>query len=75
MTKQQLDSFLAELTELSARHGIYIRGCGCCGSPRLTDKDQLVAWGGKIMPYKVEFSEGAGERLECLVDEWAPSTD
>ena len=29
--------FLKELTELSHKHKIFIGGCGCCGSPYLTD--------------------------------------
>ena len=30
-------AFLEELTEISIRHGLYIWGCGCCGSPRLNE--------------------------------------
>ena len=33
------NAFLAELTELSRRHGIVIGGCGCCGSPFLEDDE------------------------------------
>ncbi len=31
--------FLEELTALSRKHGIKIDGCGCCGSPYLSDLD------------------------------------
>ena len=29
--------FLEELTALSKKHGVWIGGCGCCGSPYLGD--------------------------------------
>lgn len=32
------EKFLAELTELSRKYGIVISGCGCCGSPDLSDE-------------------------------------
>ena len=37
MDKQEL--FLKELTELTKKYGIYINGCGCCGSPYLTEDE------------------------------------
>lgn len=44
MKKDNLQTFLNELAELSRKHDIYIGGCGCCGSPVLYDsKDQSVA--------------------------------
>lgn len=35
------DEFLKELADLTAKHGLVIGGCGCCGSPFLerTDDD------------------------------------
>lgn len=30
-------AFLKELTALSQKYDIYIKGCGCCGSPYLID--------------------------------------
>jgi hypothetical protein len=33
-------AFLAELSELSRKRGVGIGGCGCCGSPFLTDHDK-----------------------------------
>lgn len=33
MDQAKTAAFLAELTELSRRHGLFISGCGCCGSP------------------------------------------
>jgi len=30
-----VDGFLKELTELTLKYGIQIKGCGCCGSPFL----------------------------------------
>lgn len=32
-----LEKFLEELTALSLKYEIFIGGCGCCGSPFLTD--------------------------------------
>lgn len=29
----RLEEFLKELAELSKKHGLFIGGCGCCGSP------------------------------------------
>lgn len=34
-TQQDLDNFLAALTELSRAHGFEISACGCCGSPHV----------------------------------------
>lgn len=36
MDASKIPSFLADLTELSKKHGITIAGCGCCGSPFLS---------------------------------------
>jgi hypothetical protein len=32
-------AFLADLTELSRKHGRIICGCGCCGSPAIEEHD------------------------------------
>lgn len=32
-TKENLNKFLEELSELSNKYGLIIGGCGCCGSP------------------------------------------
>ena len=34
---KRLEDFLKELTELSKKYGLYIGGCGCCGSPWIRD--------------------------------------
>lgn len=34
---EQKELFLAELSELSKKHGLYIDGCGCCDSPFMVD--------------------------------------
>jgi hypothetical protein len=39
------DAFVAELTELTKKHGIKIWGCGCCGSPGLLPLDKKEANG------------------------------
>lgn len=35
----RLKCFLMELSELSRKYGIYVQGCGCCGSPWLYDDE------------------------------------
>lgn len=35
--KARIEVFLHELTGLCAKYDIYIKGCGCCGSPWLED--------------------------------------
>lgn len=35
--KDREKEFLKDLTDLSHKYKIYIEGCGCCGSPYLTD--------------------------------------
>lgn len=42
MTDSKIEKFLEELTELTRKHGLYIQGCGCCGSPairKITDEE------------------------------------
>lgn len=34
---ERLEIFLKELAELTKKHNIAIRGCGCCGSPYIDD--------------------------------------
>ena len=33
------EEFLSELGALSRKHGIWVSGCGCCGSPFLVEED------------------------------------
>lgn len=37
--KQNLEQFLKELSELSAKYDLWIGGCGCCGSPYIDTGD------------------------------------
>lgn len=37
ITEDQTRAFLLDLRELTLKHGIYIWGCGCCGSPNLDE--------------------------------------
>ena len=32
-TKEEINAFLKDLSEVSRKHGMHIGGCGCCGSP------------------------------------------
>lgn len=36
--KARIQIFLHELTGLSQKYGLYIKGCGCCGSPWILDE-------------------------------------
>ena len=42
MEREIIEEFLQELTKLSKKYKIYINGCGCCGSPYLTEKEPEV---------------------------------
>lgn len=44
-TKTEVQEFLKELTELSDKHGLVIHGCGCCGSPRIDEKEKDGGYG------------------------------
>ncbi len=35
--EERVTEFLKELTKLSIKHGLFIDGCGCCGSPYICD--------------------------------------
>lgn len=37
MEKDRIEEFLEKLSELSNNYGLYISGCGCCGSPSIVD--------------------------------------
>ncbi len=37
MENERLYIFLRELSELTVKYQIEIRGCGCCGSPYIID--------------------------------------
>lgn len=38
-SKERLDKFLEELSELSNKYRFVIGGCGCCGSPWVDEID------------------------------------
>lgn len=49
--------FLEELTALTKKYGIYIDGCGCCGSPYLTEGEPTwtngdLAWDAEKKEYE-----------------------
>jgi len=44
----KLESFLNELTQLSEKYKLFIGGCGCCGSPYLTEKPLYDSFGEAI---------------------------
>jgi hypothetical protein len=38
----RLDKFLKELSDTSKKYGIYVTGCGCCGSPYLSTSHESI---------------------------------
>jgi hypothetical protein len=40
-----MEEFLKELSELSVKHGLFIHGCGCCGSPYIVTAADFDRWG------------------------------
>lgn len=54
---ENISNFLVELSVLSKKHGIYISGCGCCGSPFLTDDDNYDGEG-EILAENLRIKEG-----------------
>lgn len=54
MSLSNEQQFLRALTKLSKKHGLYVGGCGCFGSPYLYDKN------GQVVIEKVEQTSGHG---------------
>jgi hypothetical protein len=53
----KIEAFLKALTQLSLDHGVFIRGCGCCGSPWVEANDKssgryTVAKGGDHLTWE-----------------------
>jgi hypothetical protein len=40
---EKIKEFLDKLSKLSDEYNIYIKGCGCCGSPWLSDDKNCIA--------------------------------
>lgn len=68
--ENNLHQFLAELSELTLKHGIAIGGCFCCGSPWLTTVDKSkagcygVSWG-DVSQVKLDMC--IGDQLEFII--------
>lgn len=62
--EERIAALLADLTELSRRHGMYIVGCGCCDSPFLFEFEE----GDREGFYRME-PEGK-EQIEFVLDRW-----
>lgn len=52
---ENLEAFLRELSRLSRKYGVFIRGCGCCGSPEAYDEENGVG------VYELTFDRRAGQ--------------
>ncbi len=51
MKDKHIEAFLKDLDSLTAKHGILIGGCGCCGSPFLLNVN------GKVIEYRLIAEE------------------
>jgi hypothetical protein len=38
MDKRKIEAFIADLAELSKKHGVIVGGCGECGSPWVEER-------------------------------------
>jgi hypothetical protein len=66
-TDAQLAAFLLELTELSQEHGIKIGGCGCCGSPFLSEITTTEKDGQYYVPMSGDSPDD--QEVQWLTDE------
>lgn len=72
LSPERIAAFLAELTELSRKHGVVIGGCGCCGSPFLFpfDDEHTESSFEKTTPAGAYIcSDGNDERLRWVAKE------
>lgn len=58
--KLDFEGFVAKLNELSKEYGIWISGCGCCGSPNAGK-----LWGDEIEEYKYDTTPN-GQYIDNL---------
>lgn len=65
ISDEEAEAFLHDLEHLTRRHGIMIRGCGCCGSPYLLRKKDLPHEGHYDV---VRADELYLEELEWIID-------
>ena len=73
--EKDVENFLKELTELTEKYKIVIGGCGCCGSPYLSDLNGELTLNG-LMHDELSYSpdngyfmkniyELEGDEMEC----------
>ena len=63
-TEQRLRDFMEELKAISARHSVYIGGCGCCDSPWLTAEGPHTTWEYTYVDYK--DGNGTLISIDCI---------
>jgi hypothetical protein len=68
MSKRQLWDALIELDKLASTLGVVVNGCGCCGSPALSQADAngpeldgISLGGGNWESFLEEYPEELGE--------------
>jgi hypothetical protein len=60
MDNKKINSFLNDLTRLSIKYNLYIGGCGCCGSPFISEDSESnylydnLEYDYELKKYKVE---------------------
>lgn len=52
-----MDDFLTELEALYKKYGVIITGCGCCGSPFLYSKDEMIQHGEDEQYFEAQSKE------------------
>lgn len=57
---QRVRDFIVGLEELSRKHGVYVGGCGCCGSPYVQTEDNVYP------PEAGYMASGDGNAVEDL---------
>lgn len=55
MATDKEKAFLKDLRKLAIKHGIVIDGCGCCGSPYLSNAPDDAQTGFYVYDDQVEF--------------------
>ena len=59
---KNIKSYLDELEKLNDKYGLYIEGCGCCGSPYLVDKTN-----NRIYFDNINFTKDGYEFNKCEI--------
>lgn len=65
METDKRELFLMEYEDLCKKHGMIIDACGCCNSPSITTKEQIVSWDSdNDSPFETTLAEHIKHLLE-----------